>query len=71
MAHRGEPNSERSAHGLGREDWERVVSAARRLVPKARAVIRYGSGNVGQRSGSDCDVLVVVEDGGWSASGCG
>ena len=41
-----------------------MVRAAQRLVPKARAVILYGSGNAGQRSHSDYDLLVVVEDGG-------
>lgn len=64
MVHRREPESEGSASVLRGGDWERVVSAVQRLVPEARAVILYGSGGAGQRSSSDYDVLVVVEDGG-------
>lgn len=44
------------------EEWDRIVRTAERLIPGAKAVILYGSGNAGRRGGSDYDVLVVVED---------
>lgn len=44
------------------EEWDRVVRAVERVIPGAKAVVLYGSGNAGRRGGGDYDVLVVVED---------
>lgn len=62
MAGRSGSEGGRVAPALRGEEWDRVVRAAERLIPGAKAVILYGSGNAGGRGGSDYDVLVVVED---------